>query len=69
MNAFETGTPSIRLIQKIIKDKTLVEVKIVTNDILVGQIRWQDPECLCLATSEDKQTIIWRKALVYIQPR
>jgi host factor-I protein len=69
MTAFETGTPSVRQIQKLIKDKTDVEVKIVTNDILAGQIRWQDPECLCLATYENKQIVIWRQAIVYIQPK
>jgi host factor-I protein len=69
MTAFETGTPSVRQIQKLIKDKTNVEVKIITNDILTGQIRWQDSECLCLATYDDKQITIWRTAIVYIQPK
>jgi host factor-I protein len=69
MTAFETGTPSIRQIQKFIKEKTDIQIKLVTNDILVGQIRWQDPDCICLVSSENKEITIWRLAIVYMHAK
>jgi host factor-I protein len=69
MAELDTGLPSIRQVQNLIKDKTEVEVKVITNDLLVGQVRWQDENCLCLLDHYEQPTIVWRQAIVYIKPR
>lgn len=65
----ETGLPSIRQLQTLIKDDSEVEVKLITNDLLVGKLRWQDPHCLCLLDHYDQPTIIWKQAIVYVKPK
>ncbi len=68
MSEFETGLPSIRLIQSYIKDKEQVEIKLMTGDLLVGRIFWQDNGCICLLDASEKQILIWRSAIAYIKP-
>lgn len=65
----ETGLPSIRQLQTLIKDRTEVEVKLVTNDLLVGKLFWQDTSCLCLLDHYEQPTIIWKQAIVFIKPK
>lgn len=65
----ETGLPSVRQIQNLIKDEKEVELKLVTGDLLSGKIRWQDIHCLSLTDQYDQQTIVWRQAIVYLKPR
>jgi len=69
MSNFDTTTPSVRQIQNIIQEKTLVEVKLITSDIHVGKIRWQDPNCICLLDQDDSMTLVWREAIVYLKPK
>jgi host factor-I protein len=69
MAELDTGLPSIRQVQNLIKDKTEVEVKVITNDLLVGKVRWQDQNCLCLIDHYEQPTIVWRQAIVYIKPK
>lgn len=66
MAEFETGLPSVRQVQGFIKEGEQVELKLVTQDLLIGQLRWQDQNCLCLITQEGS-TIIWRHAIAYIR--
>jgi host factor-I protein len=65
----DTGLPSTRQIQTLIRDSTEVELKLVTNDLLTGKMRWQDIDCICLYDHYDQPTIIWRKAIVYLKPK
>jgi host factor-I protein len=65
----ETGLPSIRLIQTFIREKTPVELKLVTNDLLTGTVVWQDPYCLSLVDAAEQPTLIWRSALAYIKAK
>ncbi|MBD2041781.1 Hfq-related RNA-binding protein [Microcoleus sp. FACHB-672] len=69
MAEFNTGLPSIRQVQNLIKDKKQVEIKVTTGDSLTGQIRWQDENCVCLFDQQDQPTIVWRHAIVYIKPK
>lgn len=69
MPEFNTGLPSVRQIQGFIKDKQEVELKLNTNDILMGKILWQDQNCICLVDSKDRPTIVWQQALVYLKPK
>ncbi len=65
----DTSLPSVRQMQTLIRDAQEVEAKLITDDLLVGKIRWQDSDCLCLVDQYDQPTIIWRQAMVYIKPK
>lgn len=65
----ETGLPSVRQIQTIIKEGKEVEFKLITDDLLVGKIRWQDAHCICLIDQYDQPTIVWRQAIAYMKPK
>ena len=69
MAELDTGLPSVRQIQGLIKDGKEVEVKLITQDILIGYLRWQDTDCICLVTQEGFPTIIWRNAMAYLRPQ
>jgi host factor-I protein len=69
MAEFETGMPSIRQIQHLIKEGQQVESKLMTGDLLMGQLLWQDSNCICLITQEGERMIIWRHAIAYIKPQ
>ncbi len=69
MTQFNTGLPSIRQIQNLIKEKKEVEFKLITGDLLVGQILWQDDNCVCLLDQHKQPTLIWLMAIVYLKPK
>jgi host factor-I protein len=65
----ETGLPSFRQLQKLIQTGSEVELKLVTNDLLVGKVRWQDDLCICLMDHYDQQTIVWKQAIAFLKPK
>jgi host factor-I protein len=65
----ETGLPSVRQIQTLIREEREVELKLITNDLITGKMRWQDPYCICVIDHYEQQTIIWRSAIVYMKPK
>ncbi len=69
MSEFDTGLPSIRRLQGLIKDKQEVELKLITDDVLVGRLLWQDENCLCLVDQYSQPMIVWLQALVYLKPK
>ena len=69
MAEFDSGLPSIRHLQGWIQDQRQVELKLLTNDRLIGTLVWQDPHCLCLRDGQGEQTLIWRQTLAYIKPQ
>ena len=69
MTEFDTGLPSVRQVQDFIKDKQEVELKLSTDDLLMGKIIWQDSSCLCLVDHYDQPTLVWRQALIYLKPK
>lgn len=69
MAELETGLPSVRQIQGFIKEGHEIELKLLTQDVLVGQLGWQDSNCICLNTQEGVPIIIWRHAIAYIKPQ
>lgn len=66
---FDTALPSIRQVQTLIKEATIVELKLVTGDVLIGKIRWQDQYCLCLLEQDNQPITIWRQAIAYLKPK
>jgi host factor-I protein len=69
MSEFDTGLPSVRQVQELIKDKQEIELKLVTNDLLVGKILWQDINCICLTDGSEQSILVWRQAIAYLKPR
>ncbi|GAB4551150.1 MAG: hypothetical protein Tsb0014_45490 [Pleurocapsa sp.] len=69
MTEFDANLPSIKQIQNYIKDQQEVEMKLITDDLIVGKILWQDPNCVCLVDHYNQPTLIWRQALVYLKPK
>ena len=65
----QEGLPSFRQLQTLIQGGAEVEIKVVTNDLLVGKIRWQDEFCLCLLDHYDQPTVIWKQAIVFLKPK
>ncbi len=66
---FNTGIPSVRRLQKVIREREILEVKLNTGDVFVGQLRWQDPDCLCLADAEGQESLLWRSAIAFVKVR
>jgi len=69
MVEFDPGLPSVRQIQGFIKEGQEVEIKLLTQDVLLGQIRWQDQHCICLNSSDGQPMVVWRHAIAYIKPQ
>lgn len=69
MTEFDTGLPSVKQIQGYIKDKQEVELKLITDDLIVGKIIWQDPQCLCLLDHYEQTALIWRQAIVFVKAK
>ena len=66
---FDPALPSIRQVQTLIKEATIVELKLLTGDLLLGKISWQDQNCLCLLNENNQPTTIWRQAIAYLKPK
>jgi host factor-I protein len=67
MSELDVNLPSTRQIQGSIKDKIQVSIKLVTGDVFVGRIIWQDPDCLFFSDTTDRKTLIYRRAIAHIQ--
>lgn len=67
MSEFDTSLPSIRQVQTLIADAQEVELKLTTDDLLVGKILWQDVNCICLVDQYEQKTLIWRQSIVYLK--
>lgn len=68
MNELDTSLPSIRQVQTLIMEKTQVELKLTTTDVVKGRIIWQDQQCICLLSSDHKNVLVWRQAIVFLKP-
>jgi len=66
-NTFDTGLPSIRQIQTLIRDQQTVEVKVTTGDTLSGSLTWQDVNAICVKGSDGQNTILMRGAIAYVK--
>ncbi|EKV03765.1 hypothetical protein Lepto7375DRAFT_6077 [Leptolyngbya sp. PCC 7375] len=63
---FDTGSPSIRQIQTLIRDQQTIELKLLTGDVFSGVVLWQDAQAICL--NIDGQTmLVMRTAVAYIK--
>ena len=69
MTEFDTALPGVRQVQTYIKDKQEVELKLVTDDLVVGKIIWQDADSLCIMDHYNQEILVWRQALVYLKSK
>jgi host factor-I protein len=69
MAELDVNLPSTRQTQGLIKDKIGVEVKLLTGDVFVGKIVWQDTECLFMADPSEQKLLIYRHAIAYVKPQ
>lgn len=69
MTEFDTGLPSTRMVQNLIKDEKDVEIKLLSDDLIVGRVLWQDQNCICLVDHYDQSTLVWRQAVAYLKPK
>ncbi len=68
MSEFNTGLPSVRQIQKFIKEKATIEVGLLTDTNVRGKVLWQDNQSICLLDNNETKIIIWLQAIAYIKP-
>ncbi|NET00516.1 MAG: RNA-binding protein hfq [Sphaerospermopsis sp. SIO1G1] len=66
---FDTTLPSIRQLQNWIKDKTPVEFKLMTGDVITGKIFWQDINCVCIINDNEEKITVWKFAIAYMKSR
>ncbi|PPS45167.1 RNA-binding protein hfq [Chroococcidiopsis sp. TS-821] len=67
-NEFDPALPSTRQVQTLIKQANRVELKLVTGDLVIGKISWQDQNCLCIIDANNQTIIVWRSAIAYLKP-
>lgn len=65
-STFDTGLPSIRQVQTLIRDQQMVEVKLTTGDTLAGALSWQDVNSICIK-HDGQNTILMRGAIAYVK--
>lgn len=64
----ETSLPSVRKFQTFVKDKTQLEIKLTTNDVMTGTLLWIDPTYCCLVDAAQKQIIMAFSSIAYFKP-
>ena len=69
MTEFDTALPGVKQVQNYIKEKQEVELKLVTDDLVVGKIIWQDADSLCISDHYNQEILVWRQALVYLKSK
>ena len=68
MTEFDTGLPSVRQVQKYIKEQQKIVIQLTTQETITGQVLWQYPQCICVSDQSEQSLLIWRQALIYIKP-
>jgi host factor-I protein len=64
---FDTGLPSIRQVQTLIRDQQKVEIKLTTGDLLAGALSWQDANAICVKGDSGENMILMRQAIAYVK--
>ena len=67
LTEFDTSLPSIKQIQKLIQEKSSVELKLVTGDVILGTLLWQDLQCFCITSEDNQKTTVWKQAIAYLK--
>ncbi len=67
LTQFDTSLPSIKQVQRLIQEKTSIELKLITGDTIAGQLLWQDLECFCIMANDNQKTTVWKQAIAYLK--
>ncbi|MDX2271456.1 MAG: RNA-binding protein hfq [Cyanobacteriota bacterium] len=67
MSEFNPGLPSIRWLQKALQDRQSLEIKLINGEVLLGQLKWQDPDCIYFALDTGSEILLWKQAVAYIK--
>ncbi len=68
MPELDINQPSTRQIQQLIKEKSKLELKLMTGDLLSGELFWQDADYFCLTDQSGQKIIISKLAVAYLKP-
>lgn len=60
---FDTSLPSTRLMQRYVKEKTKVALRLNDSSILAGTMLWMDPVFLYIEDATGKQTLVNRASI------
>ncbi|NJL86277.1 MAG: RNA-binding protein hfq [Leptolyngbyaceae cyanobacterium SM1_1_3] len=63
----QSGLPSVHQFQSLIREKQQIEIKLVTNDVITGTLRWQDPQCFCVDSNEGQTLVLWQQTVAYLK--
>ena len=69
LTEFDTSLPSIKQIQKLIQEKSSIELKLITGDVIMGTLLWQDLQCFCIMSEDSQKTTIWKQAIAFLKVR
>ena len=65
MNSGSTGKgPSVAELQRIIRDKRMVEMILVTGQKIRGNLKWFDEHAYCVVLSEGESITLLRSAII-----
>ncbi len=67
LTEFDTSLPSIKQVQKLIKENKSVELKLITGDIIAGTVLWQDLQCFCVMGKDNQKITVWKQAIAYLK--
>jgi host factor-I protein len=40
---------------------------LLTGDLISGRVLWQDPQCICLQTDDQRKHQIWKQAIGFLK--
>ena len=68
-SSFDPSLPSIRLLQKWIREQKILSLELSDGRRLIGVLIWQDQHCLALQPSDsDDPVLISRAAMLLVRP-
>jgi host factor-I protein len=68
VSELDFNSPSTRRFQEFVKEKTAIEIRVLTGDGVIGRIAWQDADWLCVLDDRDRSTLVNRSAIAFIRP-
>ena len=66
---FDTSLPSIRLLQRYVKEKTAIDLRLNDGSALSGKLLWIDPIFLCVLDATEKTILVNRASIALIMPQ
>jgi host factor-I protein len=66
---FDTSLPSIRLLQRYVKEKAAIDLRLNDGSTLSGKLLWIDPIFLCVLDASEKNILVRRDSIATIAPQ